>query len=479
LRRPAGANATWAARRTLAAAIAALTLTACALVLSPSDADASANWTSTLIPFTTPGPDGGPPDAVLTQVSCTTKVCVGLGTYYDDTDTKNAFVARLTRGSWVTSAFPLTYTTPVLAEPDVTCAKRFCVIVYGTAAALSDDGGATWTTSTLPDEDQAIDIRSVSCVTKDECVAVGGSVIETLAEGTWTAQNVPMASGASGSLQGVSCTTSTSCVAVGFGEPTPTTGVASLVETESGGTWSPTFLPPTTGASYGSLSAVSCPQTGVCTAVGSWYPSDGGYGSPLVVTLSGGQWFQSSAEGEAPFAGVYSVACMAANACYAVEVAIPSGVSSFVSLSSGAVELPDPSGATAVSASSVSCASTSWCVVAGNAVAPVSGSSTDASFPMMSESGAPAIEFTSEPKATARVGTTFRFGVTTTSVPGDALSETGTLPKGFHFTDDGNGTATISGKATSGQVGIYRLTISASNGMAPAATQSFSLKVKV
>ena len=45
------------------------------------------------------------------------------------------------------------------------------------------------------------------------------------------------------------------------------------------------------------------------------------------------------------------------------------------------------------------------------------------------------------------------------------------------FTDNGDGTATISGEAASGTSGTYPITISASNGVGPAATQSFTLTV--
>jgi putative Ig domain-containing protein len=56
-----------------------------------------------------------------------------------------------------------------------------------------------------------------------------------------------------------------------------------------------------------------------------------------------------------------------------------------------------------------------------------------------------------------------------------ALTETGALPTGVHFTDNHNGTATLSGTPTVG--GIFTLTITANNGVAPVTTQSFTLTV--
>ncbi len=67
------------------------------------------------------------------------------------------------------------------------------------------------------------------------------------------------------------------------------------------------------------------------------------------------------------------------------------------------------------------------------------------------------------------------FTVTTTGLPTPTISYTGTLPPGLSFTDNGNGTATITG--TTAVVGIYYLTITAQNGVEPNATQNFILRV--
>ena len=87
---------------------------------------------------------------------------------------------------------------------------------------------------------------------------------------------------------------------------------------------------------------------------------------------------------------------------------------------------------------------------------------------------------TSANSATFSVGTNDTFTVTTGGFPPPALSiSTGTgqtgPPQGITFSDNGNGTATLSGIAT-GQ-GTFTFTISAANGLAPAATQSFTLTV--
>ena len=69
------------------------------------------------------------------------------------------------------------------------------------------------------------------------------------------------------------------------------------------------------------------------------------------------------------------------------------------------------------------------------------------------------------------------FTVTTTGFPVAAITETGALPAGVTFTDNGNGTATIAGTPTSTTSANYALTITASNGVSPNASQAFTLKV--
>jgi hypothetical protein len=59
--------------------------------------------------------------------------------------------------------------------------------------------------------------------------------------------------------------------------------------------------------------------------------------------------------------------------------------------------------------------------------------------------------------------------------PTAALSESGTLPSGVTFTDNGNGTATLGGTAT--VAGIYSITFTADNGVGTNATQTFTLTV--
>jgi hypothetical protein len=91
-------------------------------------------------------------------------------------------------------------------------------------------------------------------------------------------------------------------------------------------------------------------------------------------------------------------------------------------------------------------------------------------------SQAPAI--TSANQATFAVGTARTFTVAASGSPAPVLTETGALPGGLSFTDNGNGTATIQGTPATGTSGTYAITITAANGVGPNATQSFTLAVR-
>ncbi len=85
---------------------------------------------------------------------------------------------------------------------------------------------------------------------------------------------------------------------------------------------------------------------------------------------------------------------------------------------------------------------------------------------------APAI--TSSTTATSTVGAAFSTTVHTTGIPTAAITETGALPTGLTFTDNGDGTATIAGTPAAGTGGSYPITITATNS-AGTTTQSFVL----
>jgi hypothetical protein len=85
------------------------------------------------------------------------------------------------------------------------------------------------------------------------------------------------------------------------------------------------------------------------------------------------------------------------------------------------------------------------------------------------------------PAITSANSTTFAlnsfnsFPVTTTGNPTPSLNESGGLPNGVHFTDNHDGTGTLSGTPT--VTGIFNIMFTASNGVGSPATQNFTLTV--
>ena len=109
-------------------------------------------------------------------------------------------------------------------------------------------------------------------------------------------------------------------------------------------------------------------------------------------------------------------------------------------------------------------------ITASNGVAP----NATQSFTLVVQTS---LQITSANNTTFTAGSAGTFTVTTTGTPAPTLSESGTLPTGVTFTDNGNGTATLAGTPGAGTGGTYPITITASNGVAPNATQSFTLTV--
>jgi len=105
------------------------------------------------------------------------------------------------------------------------------------------------------------------------------------------------------------------------------------------------------------------------------------------------------------------------------------------------------------------------------------GGSAQGQADLYTYNGGAAPVITSTGSTTLTAGTVGSFTVTTSGDPTAVLTESGTLPSGVTFVDNGNGTAALAGTPAAGTGGTYPLTITASNGISPDATQSFTLKV--
>jgi hypothetical protein len=198
------------------------------------------------------------------------------------------------------------------------------VVLSGTSGAAS----STYTTVEVPTPPGTgySSLNGISCPSAGNCVAVGtasaeggyDALVETLTGGTWTPtefnQGLP-----SPVLNGIWCATLSSCIAVGLTNATSNMPSA-LIETWAGATWTPM----TSGLSPGgavttTLNAISCVSSTSCVATGS-YTDSGGDTHALFESLSGGTWTPATAvdPAGATSLGVQSVQCFAATSCFAV-----------------------------------------------------------------------------------------------------------------------------------------------------------------
>jgi hypothetical protein len=86
--------------------------------------------------------------------------------------------------------------------------------------------------------------------------------------------------------------------------------------------------------------------------------------------------------------------------------------------------------------------------------------------------------FTGSATAAFTTGVFGTVTIKTTGYPLATLAESGVLPAGLHFKNNGNGTATISGKPAAGTGFDYPLTLTAHNGLGSDATETFTVTVK-
>lgn len=236
-------------------------------------------WTAQIPP--NPRAPAGVQNAFLSAISCTSaSSCVAGGSYLISNPSTRRLIAEVWNGStWTLQHVP----TPPGTQQDIagiSCVAATICTAVGSyfPSAVSNDvlidvwNGSTWTRkpAPIPAGDAGLTLTGVSCPAADSCTAVGdgfgsatsGQLAAEHWNGShWTAQNIPLAGGASRwELAGVSCGTPASCIAVGQDYP------AAMADRSNGHTW---FVQLTAAPKYGKeFNAVSCLATAVCTAVG-------------------------------------------------------------------------------------------------------------------------------------------------------------------------------------------------------------------
>jgi hypothetical protein len=249
--------------------------------------------------------------------------CMAVGSQNGSTQPVG-YAAILKSGKWT----PLTITSPPLAA--VSCLTATRCMAVGTSSAGQPTAeywnGTNWRATAAPLAGGTFD--AVSCASDRFCMAVGeddsGGVANTepLAEewdGTrWTVKlqsSGPLTGPQGDDFTAISCLTATFCAAAGFnGSPG---GQRPIASTWNGSTWKPLTQLQTT---YASLNSVSCATRSVCWAVGTSYATFDGLGpySAIAERWNGSGWAVVSSTRTGEESDLSAVSCPDTSWCNAV-----------------------------------------------------------------------------------------------------------------------------------------------------------------
>lgn len=343
--------------------------------------------------------------------------------------------------------------------------------------AVDDDGHVVnFDTRNYPVWSAPVDIdgsnlmTAVSCVSSGFCMAVDqtGNAFNYFA-GQWVSDRT----GVGTPLDAVSCPTTSFCVAVDdagdalvysggiwASSPTDVDGSEALTSVDclsvafcmatdlSGDTVSyldGTWTTPSDIDAANSLNAVSCPMTSMCVAV----DVSGGalvYSSPVLITTT------SLPDGSSSTAYSTTLGATGGDPPYhwSERGALPPGL--HLDHTSGVIfGTPRKAGVYG------------FTVFVSDRMTQKWPHTDNVAYQELSITVEQEPVFTSRPKVITEGGVAFSFVVRTAGYPTASVSESGSLPSGVTFTDNGNGTATLSGTVASGTPAAYPLTLSAVN----------------
>ena len=193
--------------------------------------------------------------------------------------------------------------------------------------------GSTWSIVTSPDPagTEPAELSSVSCYDATHCVAVGNVGTTTTASfgeiwngAAWSLISTKNPGREGGELEGVSCPSSTLCMAVGYKSAGADDAAGpALIEKWNGSIWSVSAKPDL--SRYGNnLEGISCVKPTNCTATG----TDGGNGTTsnsLIEAWNGNVWVQqSSADVPISNNNLSAVSCPPTGGCMAVGTSFAS-----------------------------------------------------------------------------------------------------------------------------------------------------------
>jgi len=295
-----------------------------AIAAAASSVLLSACW----LPQLAPTPQGQTSGDSLSSIACpSTTFCVAIGSYQvlpPNNNGPQVFVDTLSDNHWAASELPLPGDAdgPEAALEAVSCpiigscvALGFYTLAPNNEQGLIEtlaDGAWSAAEAPLPSDaalsPQSVGFSSLSCAGDGTCAAIGtylvpGSslgqeVLETRVNGKWTATTPVEPSNAAmrsiASVSAVSCASKTTCTGIGYYSTAD--GSSGLIEYLSDGQWQAKAAPIPGAQSGIDLDGISCMPSGTCIVTGSYTNSSGPpFDTAVVGTISGGTWTTTAA----------------------------------------------------------------------------------------------------------------------------------------------------------------------------------------
>ena len=292
-----------------------------------------------------------PFEADISQVACTAAGdCAAIGTYTNEDDDPEVFVAQETHGTWSDAeALPGFAALNAMSGNDLydylSCTSTGSCAAAGSYVNATDhyesfvaaERNGTWSAlSTVPD----IELDTLSCPSAGNCVAAGefntnaGFVAEK--NGTWSKPaQTPGITALKGEedagIADVSCPAAGDCAAVGTYYTSD--GASAFVDAETDGAWGRAEQVPGLAALNLQLDAsglaVACSSPGYCSVGGSYAFST--YERAFLAQQTRGSWGAPqpvvglAALGNDPQEAVTAITCAPAGSCSAAGIFSPTG----------------------------------------------------------------------------------------------------------------------------------------------------------
>ncbi len=269
---------------------------------SPASA-ASPAWSVHVVPWGIPGPSAQQLDAVACPAPGT---CLAVGDETGDGGQEAPLIESTAGHGWRHTVLP-TFPGALLG---IACTSKTSCLAVGFAeqgAIVDRYDGAQWTASTLPDS-ATVHFSGIACPARNRCIVAGskdGSVGEpatvpaadTWNGARWTVDSLP-ATSAPASLSAIACPTTTWCMAVGGG----------VAYQFAGGVWK------ASKPSGFDASGIACPRVGRCVAAGK---TSGGSAAAWI--LSSDKWSRAKLPATLDGRGGLSgVSCSSPSRCLVV-----------------------------------------------------------------------------------------------------------------------------------------------------------------